>query len=79
MAQFIGYIRGQRNQVHRIGTKNSGLSVVANGWDIGGEIELTHENGEDVIRFFVTGGSHADIRPRLVGEFHLIDGKVVER
>jgi hypothetical protein len=58
MAQFYGTIKGSRGEVSRLGTKNSGLTIRANGWDIGVRVEITHENGKDRVQVFRTTGSN---------------------
>lgn len=58
MAQFRGTIQGSRGDASRLGTKNSGLTVEANGWHVGVRVELTHEDGEDVARVYLTTGSN---------------------
>ena len=58
MAQFIGYVHGQRNEASRLGSKNSGLTAIAKGWNIGGKIDMSHRAGQDTIQFFLNGGSN---------------------
>lgn len=59
MAQFRGTIAGQRGEASRLGSKNSGLVVTANGWDTGVRVVARHVDGEDVFDVFATGGSNA--------------------
>ena len=40
MAQFRGTIQGGRGEASRLGHKSSGLTLQANGWDIGAEVSL---------------------------------------
>ena len=42
MAAFYGSVQGSRGEVHRLGTKKSGLAVVAASWDGSVETVLTH-------------------------------------
>lgn len=58
MAQFRGTIQGQRGLASRLGTKDSGLVVTANGWDTGVTVELVHSGGVDEVRVYRTGGSN---------------------
>lgn len=54
MAHFRGEIRGQRGEASRLGSKQSGLTVVAQAW--GGQVvtRLWHEkNGRDYVRVYV--------------------------
>ena len=70
MAHFIGKIQGVRGQASRFGTKQSGLTAIANGWNCGGFIEVIYDEktGEDVVCFFVSGGSN-NSSTRAVGRF----------
>jgi len=58
MAQFRGTIEGNRGEASRLGTKASGLTVTANGWDTGVRVELSHRAGRDVVLIYRTGGSN---------------------
>ena len=69
MAQFIGTVEGTRGPASRLGSKRTGLTVTANGWDLGITVELRHIDGKDVATVFLTGGSNDPKQSRLVGEF----------
>jgi hypothetical protein len=69
MAQFIGYVEGNRGPASRTGSKNSGLSASAQGWSVGGKVVVTHEDGRDVVRVYKTSGSHARRSPELIAEY----------
>jgi len=58
MAQFRGTVTGSRGTASRLGTKVSGLTVTASGWNVGVRIEVSHEDGRDVVRVWRTGGSN---------------------
>jgi hypothetical protein len=58
MARFRGTIKGQRGEASRLGTLKSGLLVRANGWDIGGEVEMLVSQGQDVVNIAITDGSN---------------------
>lgn len=58
MAQFRGTIHGQRGEASRLGSKSSGLSVTANGWDTGVRVELSHVGTWDHVTVWRTGGSN---------------------
>ena len=60
MAQFRATIKGQRGEVSRLGSKASGIKVTVNGWDIGVEVYIDHQNGHDCISLYATGGSNAN-------------------
>lgn len=50
MAQFIGYVVGNRGEAHRIGHKNGGLTTRAQSWHHKIETHLYHANGIDCAR-----------------------------
>ena len=68
MAQFRGTVEGNRSQASRLGTKNSGLVTSANGWNIGINVCLSHIDGEDHVRVFLTGGSNGRYSDKLIFE-----------
>ena len=57
MAQYIGITKGNGQETSRLVTKDSGIKAAANGLNIGAEVEITHEDGADVLKIYVTGGS----------------------
>lgn len=58
MAQFLGLVKGSRKSVTRLGSKNSGLTVQAFGWDTGVTVEAKHKDGTDYFEVYYTGGSN---------------------
>lgn len=83
MAQFRGTLDGSRGPASRLGTKNSGLQVTANGWHLGCSAYLTYDEEADTdrITIYLTGGSSGgespdilfsgtveDVRQRLTGK-----------
>jgi hypothetical protein len=58
MAQYRGTIRGQRGTASRLGSKVSGLTATANGWDIGVRVVLSHVHGHDHVSVYRTAGSN---------------------
>ena len=63
MAQFIGIVQGQSQEVTRLGSKASGLRVVANGWNSGVKVNARTEKDDygnlvDVFVIEATGGSN---------------------
>jgi hypothetical protein len=58
MAQFYANIQGNRGEATRMGTKSSGLSGHIRGWNVGARVEVSHEDGHDVVRVYRTGGSN---------------------
>ena len=71
MAQYIGYLQGNRSQISRLGSKSSGIVAKAQGWKIGAEIIIRHneKTGKDEVRIIKTGGSNARIEPELIIKF----------
>jgi len=67
MAQFRATIKGQRGEASRLGSKASGLKITVNGWDIGLLAYAEHQNDEDVIELYATGGSSASFSDVLLG------------
>ena len=69
MAQFMGYVKGQRGEATRLGSKNSGLVVRANGWESGIKVEATVDiEGRDVFWVEITGGSNKGKSATLLGK-----------
>jgi len=66
MAQFRGGVRGQRGEATRLGSKNSGLSVFANGWHGGVKVTAGNQDGRDVFCVYATGGSLPTYPDRLI-------------
>lgn len=69
MAHFIGYLNGARGEASRLGTKASGVTARARGWDIGGAAQVEHVNGDDIVRLYVDGGSNSGRSAELVATF----------
>ncbi len=66
MARFRGSIIGSRGEASRLGHPNTGLTVRANGWNAGVQVEATAKGEEDIFRIYVTGGSNAASPARLI-------------
>lgn len=68
MAHFIGYLQGNRGQASRLGSKKSGISAQAQGWNIGAKIELKYnpEKDRDEVFIYQTGGSNSGISTKLL-------------
>jgi len=60
MAQFIGYMKGSRGEVSRLGTKNSGMDARVQGWELGGRVCIEHDTMQerDVVHVYLTRGSN---------------------
>jgi len=71
MAHFYGILRGSRSPATRCGTKTSGLTASARGWDIGARIEARHYDylGDDTIELYLDGGSNGLQKEVFLGEF----------
>jgi hypothetical protein len=60
--QFWAEVEGNGSPVTRGGSKASGIRAHLCGWNIGVRVELSHEDGRDVIRVYHTGGSNGPDR-----------------
>jgi hypothetical protein len=69
MAQFYGTLQGARGPASRLGHKSSGLTADVNGWNVGARVEISHENGHDVVRVYRTSGSNARHTSKQIAEF----------
>lgn len=72
MAQYIGYVQGSRRETSRLGSKNSGLTVTANAWNIGITAELTYDENlkTDVAKVYLTNGSsYKNNKKELLGTY----------
>lgn len=80
MAHFQGIVQGNRGEASRLGSRSSGMRVIARGWKIGARAFVYHENGKDYVTFTIDGGSGGAIHSRNVGTFSLSeDGKEIIR
>ncbi len=58
MARFIGFLKGSRGEVTRLGTPSSGISATAQGWNIGGRVETENRSNVDHVTFTLTAGTN---------------------
>lgn len=60
MAHFRATIQGNRGKASRLGTKKSGIVATVNGWNVGVDVVIKHneETGKDVITVIPTSGSN---------------------
>ena len=80
MAHFIGSVQGNRGAASRTAGKKSWISARAQGWHIGGEVSVNHDEkqGCDVVTFTLNGGSACRHSSKTVGAFTLgEDGQFV--
>lgn len=75
MSYFYGTTVGHRGTATRCGSKSSGITSTANGWSIGGEVEVTYSDilQTDVVTFYTTNGSNSH-RSKLAS-FAIVDGQ----
>lgn len=68
MAHFIGYVQGSRGEASRVGTTSSGMSAIARGWDVGGQVCAYNDDktGMDYVEFSVNGGSNDASRSKTI-------------
>ncbi len=71
MAHFYGSVEGSRGEATRCGTKNSGITAHARGWDIGGHISMGYQvdTEEDAVEFLITSGSNGGGQFYSIGTF----------
>lgn len=70
MAQYYANVSGSRGtEVTKTGTKQSGMSAHIRGWDTGVKVELSHVNGEDVVKVYRTGGSNRNHDYILIAQY----------
>lgn len=80
MARFKATIQGSRGQASRLGGVESGISVEANGWNLGIYVMgYVDDDGNDRFQVYRTDGSNGVTR-RKITEIHKYDGAwVVEQ
>jgi len=63
MAHFIGYVKGNRGEASRLGSKSSGMDATARGWNIGGSVWVGYdeERGEDFVDLQIDSGSNGSM------------------
>lgn len=66
MAHFIGYLRGTRGEASRLGGKDHGIQTRVQGWKSGAKIIGRHIDAKDRFEIYMTGGSDAASREKLV-------------
>jgi hypothetical protein len=81
MARYYGTVIGNRGEVSRLGSRDSGLRVTANGWNLGGEVIMGSRdwfgNGcRDVLHFHINTGSNNG-GPRRLSITALEGGEIV--
>lgn len=81
MAHFIAYAQGRsKTTASRLGTKRTGVTARAQGWDIGGTVEMMVDSeGRDVVVFTLTPGSTGVGWSRPVARFVLQPDGTVTR
>ena len=78
MAHFYGSVQGHSGQVSRLGTKASGLSVLAGSWSGAIDVRIWHDTKKHIDRFEISQVRH---HGQGVGELIVsgIIGKYIER
>ena len=74
MSHFYASIHGNRGEVTRQGTAQSGIVGHIRGWNIGIRVSMHEADGKDVATVYLTGGSNGNRPDRLIGRF-AEDGK----
>lgn len=75
MARYRGTVQGQRGVASRLGGTGSGLTVRADGWNVGARVRIAPcaVCGEDRVSVERTGGSNSGAFGREVAAWH-VDG-----
>lgn len=64
MARFYGSMKGNRGEVTRCGSLNSGITAHVRGWNVGIQAEVHKDFGgdfhKDICEVFITTGSGGD-------------------
>ena len=68
MARFIGTLRGEGQEVTRLGTTAKGLTIKADAWEAG--VTVTAEANHEQEEFFIyaTGGSNSRQKVEYIGQ-----------
>ena len=80
MAQFYGYIKGQRGEATRLGGKSSGMIATARGWNVGGNVYISYneEKDRDEVTLYLDGGSKGAGSTESLGIFYRDKGKYIK-
>lgn len=70
MARYQAKIQGSRGEASRLGTRKSGITAMARGWQGGVRVSL-HEGKDGRDHVFVTIGPHGN-----VGQFQILSGAI---
>ena len=78
MAHFYATTQGSSGATSRTGSKASGITATASGWDIGGSIYLRYDPDldTDVISLEVTHGSNKRSSSKHIVTFAKINGEL---
>ena len=74
MARFQGKVSGARGTVTRLGHASSGILAVANGWNLGAEIQGRAVGDDDYFELYATRGSHGNGTATYLGRIVDVDG-----
>lgn len=78
MSHFYGQMKGNRSEVTRQGTKDSGMVAHLRGWGIGARVELiVNADGLDEVRVYSTAGSDGNGEDKLLAT--LTEGRTITR
>ena len=78
MAHFRGSVQGTRGEASRLGSKISGLTARANGWNSGVTVVAHRDEtrNTDVFEVYATGGSDPRYRAKLIATVRHSDADV---
>ena len=68
MARFRGTVKGQWEEVTRLGSEESGLRVSADGWEMGVLVKMSVNpaTGKDMAKIYRTGGQKRAVEVALI-------------
>lgn len=74
MSHFYSQIQGNRGPATRTGSKSSGITASAFGWDLGGSVTMSYNEllGTDVVNLYTTRNNNRT--RQLVASFAVVDG-----
>lgn len=78
MAHFYAKAQGNKGPTSRCGTKSSGITATATGWDIGATISIKYDKTleTDVLTLYLTDGTSGSAS-HLAGEYINQNGRLI--
>lgn len=72
MSHFYSRIAGARGPATRCGSKTSGITATATGWDLSAQVTMRYDKtlDTDIVEVHITRGSHNPNSNTLLAEFY---------